>query len=188
MAELDRDEQTTKQLVIAARSGDRQAFGVLVERYQEGVYAFMLGRTADPERSQELTQDAFVKALTTIEKLEKPESFKSWVIGIAHNLSRRRKKEIANFELLGAAKDSREQGLDALATTERLDAVRDALTELPEKYRDALMLHYFDKKRGRAIGDALGISEGAVHMTLMRARRALADKLKAFAPEGTDEQ
>jgi RNA polymerase sigma-70 factor (ECF subfamily) len=179
----DGSQPQTSALVKSARSGDKDAFTVLVTRYQEGIYGYILGRCRDPERSQEVVQDAFITAYTTLEKLEKPESFRSWVIGIALNLLRRRKKEIANIDLLEGAHDKRETGLQGMANQETLEAVRSAIEELPENYRTALQMHYFDKQRGRVIGEELGVSEGAVHMILLRARKALAEKLKAFAPE-----
>jgi RNA polymerase sigma-70 factor (ECF subfamily) len=178
----DGSQVETAALVRRARSGDKDAFTVLVNRYEEGIYAYILGRTRDPEKSQEVVQDAFITAYTTIDRLEKAGSFRSWVIGIALNLLRRRKKEIANVDLLEGAQEERDEGLSRMANEETLEAVRDAITELPENYRTALQMHYFDKQRGRAIGQELGVSEGAVHMILLRARKALAEKLKDFAP------
>jgi RNA polymerase sigma-70 factor (ECF subfamily) len=178
----DRAEDT-QALVLRARTGDREAFAVLVQRFEGGIYGHMLGVTGDPERSAEITQEALTTAYFTLDKLQKPASFRAWVIGIGLNLSRRRRKEIANIELLGGATEKREEGVTAMAAREKIDAVRRAIGELPENYRDALLLHYFDKQRGKQIGHELGISEGAVHMTLLRARKALAEKLKAFAPE-----
>ncbi|MBE7490337.1 MAG: RNA polymerase sigma factor [Planctomycetes bacterium] len=175
--------EDTHALVLRARSGDRRAYEVLVSRYENGVYGHLLARLGDPERAQEVTQDAFITAWTTLARLEKPASFRSWVIGIGLNLARRRKKEVANLELLEASPERRESGALAAITNERVDAVRRAIEELPENYRDALLLHYFDKQRGREIGKVLGVSEGAVHMILLRARKALAEKLEAFAPE-----
>ena len=179
----DGSQRETSTLVVSARSGDKEAFTVLVNRYEEGIYAYILTRCRDPEKAQEVVQDAFITAYTTLDKLEKTGSFRSWVIGIALNLLRRRKKEIANLDLLEGATENRQAGLTDLANRETLDAVRVAIEELPENYRTALQMHYFDKQRGRVIGNELGVSEGAVHMILLRARKALAEKLKAFAPE-----
>jgi RNA polymerase sigma-70 factor, ECF subfamily len=173
----------TTELVQRACADDRQAFAALVDRYESGVYSHLLTRTRDPGRAQEATQDAFVTALTRLPHLEKPASFRSWVIGIGINLLRRRKKEIADNDLLTGARDKRLTGLAQLADQERLDAVRAAIADLPENYRTALQMHYFDRQRGRVIGNELGVSEGAVHMILLRARKALAEKLKAFDPE-----
>jgi RNA polymerase sigma-70 factor (ECF subfamily) len=175
--------EETSALVVSARSGDKDAFTVLVNRYQEGIYGYILGRCRDPEKAQEVVQDAFITAYTTLYKLEKTGSFRSWVIGISLNLLRRRKKEIANLDLLEGAQEDRQAGLEHLASVETLQAVRSAIEELPENYRTALQMHYFDKQRGRMIGKELGVSEGAVHMILLRARKALAEKLKAFAPD-----
>ncbi len=172
----------TATLVGKACRGDRESFAALMERYQDGVFGHLLSRCGDPGRAQEVTQDAFVTAFTTLSRLEKPASFRSWVIGIGINLLRRRKKEIANIDLLQGAQDGREDGLGALASNEQLNAVRQAIDDLPDNYRTALMMHYFDKQRGKAIGEELGVSEGAVHMILLRARKALSEKLKDFDP------
>jgi RNA polymerase sigma-70 factor (ECF subfamily) len=179
----DAQQPDTPALVRAARGGDRDAFAALVARYQDGVFGHLLVRCGDPGRAQEVAQDAFVTAFTTLQRLEKPASFRSWVIGIGINLLRRRKREIANIDLLQGAEDGRDSGLLAMANGERLEAVRRAVAELPENYRAALVLHYFEKRKGRAIGAELGVSEGAVHMLLLRARKALAEKLKDFAPD-----
>src|SRR5687768_5381592 len=104
----DGSQLETSVLVKHARSGDKSAFTVLVNRYQEGIYAYIVSRCRDPEKAQEVVQDGFITAYTTLDKLEKPESFRSWVIGIALNLLRRRKKEIANIDLLAGAQDGRE--------------------------------------------------------------------------------
>ena len=173
----------TQALVLRARSGDREAYAALVARFENGVFGHMLSVTGDAERSAELTQEALTTAYFTLDRLQKPASFRAWVIGIGLNLARRKRREVASPELLGAAAEKRQEGAEAMARREKIAAVRRAIAELPENYRDALLLHYFDKQRGRQIGEELGISEGAVHMTLLRARRALAEKLKAFAPE-----
>jgi len=175
-------EFSTEELVAMSCRGDRLAYGRLVQRYQQGVYAFVLGRCADPDRAQELTQAAFVTGFVKLKRLEKPGSFRSWVIGIAQNLLRRRRNELADGELLEGASDGSEDGLSKLAHMERIEAVHKAMGELPETYRVALTLHYFDRQSGRDIGAVLGVSEGGVHMILLRARRALAQKLRAFAP------
>lgn len=180
---MSQPQPDTAALVAQATAGSRDAFAALVERYQQGVFAHLLLRCHDPQRAQEVTQDAFITAYSSLKRLEKPASFRAWVIGIGINLLRRRRREVSSPELLEAASDPRETGLTAMANGERLDALRRAMAELPENYRAALTLHYFDRRRGRAIGDELGLSEGAVHMTLLRARKALAEKLKDFAPD-----
>ena len=120
----DGSQRETSTLVVSARSGDKEAFTVLVNRYEEGIYAYILSRCRDPEKAQEVVQDAFITAYTTLARLEKPESFRSWIIGIALNLLRRRKKEIANIDLLSGAHDKRESGLGGLARLVPVDAIR----------------------------------------------------------------
>jgi DNA-directed RNA polymerase specialized sigma24 family protein len=71
------------------------------------------------------------------------------VIGIALNLLRRRRREIANLDLLAGEHDGREDGMTGLASREMLEAIRSAIEELPENYRTALQMHYFDKQRGK---------------------------------------
>jgi RNA polymerase sigma factor (sigma-70 family) len=183
----DGTPEQTSALVRRARSGDRDAFAALIEQCRDGVYAQLLIRTGDAGRSSELAHEAFVTAWQRLDSLAKPASFRSWVTGIGLNLARRRRKQATGLESAPPVAAPDLDGADALARQERDEAVRRALVELPENYRDVLVMHYYERRKGREIGRELGISEGAVHMTLLRARKALARKLKAFAPEGGTE-
>src|SRR4029077_10519285 len=78
---------TDGQLVAQVLAGNRQAFDVLIRRYQRqagGVSYRLLGNTQD---AREVTQDAFLKAFTSLASLNKPEAFGGWLMRIVSNLS-----------------------------------------------------------------------------------------------------
>src|SRR5689334_20075721 len=80
-------EFTVAELVRAAQDGDREAFGVLVERYQQAVYHTALRQVRDHGEAQELTQEVFVQALRKIGQLRTPECFGGWLRSITKRLA-----------------------------------------------------------------------------------------------------
>src|SRR3954453_18215479 len=66
-------------LIDRARTGDRAAFGELVERFQPAVYAVALARLRDPNEAVELTQEVFIHAMTKIDQLRDPACFVGWL-------------------------------------------------------------------------------------------------------------
>lgn len=75
-------------LVRRSLTGDREAFGALVDRYRGMVFASILGHGVDREESQDLCQDVFVEAYTHLSTLKDPSKFAGWVRGIASNVCR----------------------------------------------------------------------------------------------------
>src|SRR5678810_33460 len=85
--ELDDAAPTDGQLVVRTNEGDRKAFDQLINRYQRQAVAVsfrLLGNTQD---ALEVTQDAFLKAFTSLASLQKPEAFGGWLMRIVSNLS-----------------------------------------------------------------------------------------------------
>ena len=78
---LDRTALT--DTVRAAQDGDREAFGILAERYESAVYAIALRRLGNRAEAQELTQEVLVKAMERLHQLRLPERFGGWLRSIA---------------------------------------------------------------------------------------------------------
>src|SRR5215472_18373679 len=76
------------ELVALARSGDKDAFGQLIERYQQMVKRIALGMIADEEIARELAQEAILQAYLSLDHLRDNTRFKSWLYGIALNVCR----------------------------------------------------------------------------------------------------
>src|SRR5262249_3650402 len=80
---------TDAELVVAARDGDRHAFTRLVERYHSRVCSFAAALTSDPSQCEDIAQDAFILAWRNLSRLENPHRFRSWILTITRNASRR---------------------------------------------------------------------------------------------------
>jgi len=199
-AELSEADLQELQWVREARDGDRGAFGRLVELYQRRAVAVsyrLLGRMED---ALEVTQDAFLRAFRSIDTLEAEGAFGSWLLRIVCNLSlnyRRSRKRTAQMpleELLTSEGDL--AGMDDAAPDaggrvapppgaemmagELREAVTEALAELPEKQRLALLLFSVEQMPQKQVADILHCSIEAVKWNVFQARKRLREKLSEF--------
>jgi RNA polymerase sigma factor (sigma-70 family) len=167
---------TDGELLEASRRGERDAFGVLVERYQDVVCAITYSRTRDQALSEDVAQDTFIAAWKQLDQLREPGRLRSWLCGIARNLARKarrrsdRETPIEDPEI--AAGDS---PFDAVSGAQAERVVGEALARVPESYRDVLVLYYREQRSVREVAAALGISEAATLQRLARGRQHLAD-------------
>ncbi|MGD9856683.1 MAG: RNA polymerase sigma factor [Planctomycetaceae bacterium] len=169
------------KLVEAAMAGDRDAFAVLVERYQRLVIAGAAGILGDRHAAQDVAQEAFVAAYQKLATLRNPAAFGAWVLRIARReasrATRRRK------QLLPLCEDAMP---DVSEVDGRLD--RDStdllnfVDRLPERERVAVMLKYFDEHPVGDIAGMTGQSVGTVTKTLTRARKRLQTWLERDDP------
>ncbi|HEY6893659.1 MAG TPA: sigma-70 family RNA polymerase sigma factor, partial [Rhodanobacteraceae bacterium] len=148
------DRVSDADLVQRARSGDRDAFGELVERHRTAVYRAALAALGSPADAEDAAQDAFVLAYRRLDSFRGNASFKTWLLTITWNQAMNRRRSLARLwrhlvqptldedpdaALIGAAAfgPSPEQ---LAATVELRDAIRRAIRALPATLRDALLL------------------------------------------------
>src|SRR3954471_25062249 len=189
---------TDGQLVAQVLTGNRKAFDVLIRRYQRQAVAVsyrLLGNSSD---ALEVTQDAFLKAFTSLESLQKPEAFGGWLMRIVSNLSlnyRRSRKTRASVQLNevisqqgGETTESHGGGSEWMASS--ADPVRglegrelgaklkEALAQLPEKQRLALVMFTIDEMPQKQVAEALECSVEAVKWHVFQGRKKLKEMLK----------
>ena len=170
------------ELVIAAREGDREAFGQLVERYQGSIYALAMRRLGDVGEAEELCQDVFVHALEKLYQLNEPACFGSWLRQItrrmAINRMVRRKPVIAvePSTLDATVEDVRTPLAEALAN-ERARAVRAALGRLRPLDRQTLEAFYVRGQSLIEMADEFDSPIGTIKRRLHVARKRLASEL-----------
>jgi RNA polymerase sigma-70 factor (ECF subfamily) len=140
------------------------------------MYNLTLRLLGNPADAEDATQEAFLKAFTRLDQYRAGEPFGAWLHGIARNhaidLLRRRRPEAA-VAALGSRLDV--EAL-AMASLER-ERVRAALDRMPGRDRALLVLRYWEDQPLDAIAKTLGMTEGAVKVALLRARRAMAAML-----------
>ena len=174
------------ELVTRTLQGDAVAFGTLVERYQQAVHAVCVSILHDFDLAQDLTQEAFLKALQHLHRLTMPARFGNWLRIIAVNECRlyiRRKQATVRperpfYEQVSwgqAHRMSVEQQQELYQQQDEHDrlgvAALRSLERLSDSHRQALSLHYLSGYSLKEVGAFLGISPAAVKMRLHRARQ-----------------
>lgn len=182
-------------LVGRVLSGDRKAFDELVTRYQRQAVAVsyrLLGNTND---ALEVTQDALLKAYTSLSTLQKPEAFAGWLMRIVSNLSlnyRRSRKirtQLPLDDALGPTGSEQSQSTSewmartddpghTLASREMGQRLQEALGELPEKQRLAIIMFTIQQMPQKEVAEALGCSVEAVKWHVFQGRKKLKELLK----------
>ncbi len=169
---------TDAELIEATRRGEREAFGVLVERYQRMVEAVAYSATGQRALVDDIVQDTFVTAWHTIDRLRDLARVRAWLCSIARNIARnarRRQRREAPLHDIGLAQTP----FDDLSDRERGRDIATALARLPARYREPLVLFYYEHCTVKEVADALAVGEAAIMQRLSRGRRRLGDELAA---------
>jgi RNA polymerase sigma-70 factor (ECF subfamily) len=183
--------------VLAAKQGDRQAFGKLAQQYQRQCAAVALRLLGNAQDAMELVQDALVKAFKNLEQLQQSERFGPWLMRIVTNLalnsrrSRARRQAVSleqsggdstegedlRATLAGSTLDAPEQ---PLTSAELGDAIERAIHALPEKQRLALVMFAIEKMPQKDVAEVLNCSVEAVKWHVFMARKQLKKSLSDF--------
>jgi RNA polymerase sigma-70 factor (ECF subfamily) len=183
------------ELVGLALGGDREAFGELVERHQQAVFLTALGALRSREDAEDVTQDTFIRAFGELARFRGDASFKTWVLTIAWNRVRDRRRSLRRWLKTFSQHDGDDDvGGDAMAmmggrTGERSSEialieeqayrdVRKLVGALPAKFRDPLVLSVFGEQTFETIGRVIGVPVGTAKWRVAEARRLLRSKLE----------
>ncbi len=167
-----------------AHGGDKEAFGVLYERYLTKIYNYVYYRTGNQHDAEDLTARVFSRAMAAIEQYtERGVPFQAWLYRIAHNLvanwhrDRGRRKVIPLDEYIAAGLRTDAPDKNA-ELEEELDALRAAVRRLPEERQQLLVLKFVDRLSNFEIGTIMDRTEGAVKSLYHRTLLALRDELQ----------
>lgn len=165
-----RSDEEERTLIYEARDGNRPAFGRLYERYSRMVHAIVLARVPRCE-VDDLVQDVFMLALRRLPTLRQPEAFGGWLAMIARNRA---------TDYLRTARDTSELD-DAVArmnppSPEAVVAM-DAIRELPDAYKETLMMRLVEGMTGPEIAERTGMTHDSVRVNLHRGMKQLREKL-----------
>jgi RNA polymerase sigma-70 factor (ECF subfamily) len=168
-AGLERDAE--RAAVAACRRGEREAFDVLVARYQRPIYRLCYRYVNNHEDANDLAQDAFLKAWRAISSFRGESAFSTWLYRIAVNacLNHRALKRPLTQELPEVLVDPR-PGADAEAERgDDLRRVRAAVSRLPDRQRATLILKIYHDLTHEEVAEILGSSVGTVKANLFHA-------------------
>ena len=167
---MDRDAAADAVLVEAARAGDREAFAALYERHARWVHGLLLPRVR-PADAADLVQEVFLRALQALSTLRDPAAFSPWIAEIARNRARDHYRRLRPEEPLDEAMAPR------APDDHEARAALAALQDLPEAYRETLVLRLVEGLTGPEIAARTGLTHGSVRVNLHRGMKLLRDKL-----------
>jgi RNA polymerase sigma factor (sigma-70 family) len=182
---------TDSQLIREIKDGNAELYAELMRRYERKIYAFifhMLKSSSMESVAEDLSQETFYKAYRSLQTFREVEaSFSTWLYTIARNtvLSELRKQHKNNPVSLDQGGYTPYASYDAmpepaLLRNEKVTMVRDAINNLPEKQRSALILREYDQLEYQEIANILGQTVSAVKSLLFRARASVKLQLEPY--------
>lgn len=182
---------TDEMLVERVRQGDRSAFDALVIKYQQKIVKLVSRYVSDPSEALDVSQEAFIKAYRAIASFRGESAFYTWLYRIAintaknHLVARNRRPVENGLDLQDPDQydmQARVSDLDTpedLALTEEIrQTVDQAIADLPEDLRTAIMLRELEGMSYEEIAEAMDCPVGTVRSRIFRAREAISGKLK----------
>lgn len=176
--------------VLAAREGDRAAFGQLYVRYARMVHGVLLAKVPVSD-VDDLVQDVFVQALRRLHTLREPGSFGAWLAAIARNRANDYHRRAApetelTDDTAEAAVDTADHGADQQHSAA---AILKMIRSLPDAYRETMILRLVEGMTGPEIAARTGLTHGSVRVNLHRGMAQLRARLNANrADDGTHEE
>jgi RNA polymerase sigma-70 factor, ECF subfamily len=192
-ASTGRDPVDDRELVEAARKGDRDAFRILFERYHRRAYALAFGVLRHQDDALDVVQDAFIKAHRYLDKFEGNSSFYTWLYRIVMNLAidhLRKHRRNRPVELDEQHLDEAMSGDDALLPKilgsnpgralldkEIRARIDKALGELSENHRAVLVMRELEGLSYEEMAQSMGCSKGTIMSRLFHARKNMQKQL-----------
>jgi RNA polymerase sigma-70 factor (ECF subfamily) len=170
-------------VVRAVLNGDRDAYTVLVERYQQALYRHAEQMTGRPDVAAEIVQSALVKGYESLDRCRDADRVGAWLFRIAANqtkdyLKDRRRRDVPLHDAEPLSRDVDPEG-DA-ERGEMGDRIREALARLTPVERQAFVLKHVEGYSYEEMAELLGASVGALKMRVHRAREALQPLLEVY--------
>ncbi len=191
--------RSDEELAVAASRGSEEAFRELVERFGRPVFALVVRIVRRGEIAEELAQETFVKAWRALARFDPARKFSSWLFKIAHNcaldaLRRRGEETFSLDEPLADGESERELPADPKAENPLSRAtaraagreLERALSGLRPRYREILLLRFAEGLSYEEIAEVTGTPLGTVKVHLFRARKELADAMRAAGWDPTE--
>ena len=175
-------------LVSLSIAGNRDAFGLIVARYQALVCSIGYSGTGSLTRSEDLAQETFFAAWKQLRDLREPAKLRAWLCGIARNLvnsaNRRDGREPAvgadSIDLVEEAAAPEPLAPQQAISREEESILWRSLERIPESYREPMVLFYREHQSVERVAEAMDVSEDVVRQRLSRGRKLLHEEVVAF--------
>jgi RNA polymerase sigma-70 factor (ECF subfamily) len=183
-------ERTDEEVVTRVLKGDTECFRVLLQRHERAVFAMGMSFFHEREEASDFCQEVFLKAFRSLSGFEGRSRFSTWLYRIAYNtaLNTKRANELrVKQRFVSLAEEDSENSARDDDTPERKalrkaaqEAVRQAVAELPERYRVCVDLFFFYDRSYQEIGVITGFPQNTIKSHVLRAKKLLKEKLKDY--------
>jgi RNA polymerase sigma-70 factor, ECF subfamily len=194
------DRDIDRQLVARAQRGDKQAFELLVEKYQRKLARLLSRFIRDPAEVEDVTQEAFIKAYRALPAFRGDSAFYTWLYRIGINTAKnylmamgRRaptSTEVEAEEAEGFEEGEQLRDINTpesmLLSSEIARTVNATIEQLPEELRTAIQMREIEGMSYEDIAKAMDCPIGTVRSRIFRAREAIAEQLRPLLDTGKD--
>ncbi len=189
------DENSDAAVMLRVRDGDDSGFTYLIAKYRKQMIHYMFRMTGNQAVAEELAQEVFLRVYRSRESYRAEAKFTTWLYRIATNLGvnyardHKHEKAAQNVYLdqpdaeTGTTPDVADSRLTVeqkLLRNERLAGIRAHVMALPDRQRQAVLMHKYQEMDYREIGAVLKLSESATKSLLFRAYQTLRERLKEY--------
>jgi RNA polymerase sigma-70 factor (ECF subfamily) len=179
------------RLIRSALKGDGSAYGKLMKKYHDAIFSFIFRMVREREQVEDLTQEAFIKAFSSLKNFNEEFAFSTWLYKIATNncidYIRKRKVHTYSIDKPIESRDSDytfelpDETYEAdrsLISNQRTQLLNEAIAQLPDKYKRVIRLRHKEEKSYEEIAQMLRLPIGTVKAHIFRARELLYKHLR----------
>lgn len=178
---------TDQYLIDKVLGGDTNAFGELVDRYQNFVFTIAIRILKVTEEAEEVAQDSFIKAYDSLATFRGDSKFSTWLYRIVYHKSLDRikmNKRHLTYEIIEEITDDSldhlENGLEFMLNEERSRIIKKCIDQLPEEDAAIITLYYFEEQSVKEISKVTDLTEDNIKIKLFRSRKKLFSLLEAY--------
>jgi len=196
------DREIYRQLVERAQRGDKQAFNLLVEKYQRKLARLLSRFIRDPAEVEDVTQEAFIKAYRALPAFRGDSAFYTWLYRIGINAAKNYliamgRRAPTSTEVEAEEAEGFEEGEQlrdintpesVLLSNEIAETVNATIEQLPEELRTAIQLREIEGKSYEEIAEQMKCPIGTVRSRIFRAREAIAEQLRPLLGTSKDKR
>ncbi|MFQ5604295.1 MAG: RNA polymerase sigma factor [bacterium] len=184
-------QNSSSELIKKAIEGDEAAYKQLLDNYRGAIFNLLYKMVRNKEETEDLVQEAFMKAFKALPSFNEEYAFSTWLYKIAINncIDHMRKKKLKTYSInkpvqskdgeLGREFPDISMSPDKnILSEEKSSLIENAIAELPENYKMAIILRHSEEKSYEEIAQIMNIPLGTVKARIFRAREMLKKKLK----------